>query len=290
MQKQSGRQSVQTVLFALVLASASSSAHADPMTIPGYTVTDLGAGTPTFATDANGNGVLNSPSGRTYAFSTTTDTILTPGQGIGASIPLLNPPTFAPDPSAPWIHLASAVMNSNGIVAAVNAYGVGDLSYNESAYYVQRDANGSWGQPVTIFQGPGEPGSFPTRELGIVGMSNMNSILINNYNIPGVTQPNALLYNINTQSITNLGSLLSTLNPFYTEPQGLAIDGEGRILLVADSELGVGPPRTNLLITPAGLSSEPIEVPAPEPGTLAIMLMALASFAVRRVRERRRAG
>ena len=41
-------------LFVVLSGLCAAAAQADPITVQGYTVTDLGAGTPTFSTDANG--------------------------------------------------------------------------------------------------------------------------------------------------------------------------------------------------------------------------------------------
>ena len=59
---------LETAVVIVTLGLVAMSAHADPITIPGYTVTDLGAGTPTLSTDANGTGVLNAPNGQILCF------------------------------------------------------------------------------------------------------------------------------------------------------------------------------------------------------------------------------
>jgi len=85
------------------------------------------------------------------------------------------------------------------------------------------------------------------------------------------TQYDALVYNVNTHTLTDLASVIqapgvltsySNFNPF-------AIDDDGRILLRAAND-----DKTNtfdtLLLTPAGVSSQPIPLTTPEPGTLAM--------------------
>jgi hypothetical protein len=64
----------------------------------------------------------------------------------------------------------------------------------------------------------------------------------------------------------------------------VAIDESGRILLEASPVAG-GPEQT-LLLTPAGVSSDPLAVPAPEPGSFAVMAMAMAALAMKRKYER----
>ncbi len=179
-------------------------------------------------------------------------------------------------------------MQSSGIVVAVDNLGIGDLTYTQAAYYVQHHADGSWGEPVTILQAYGQAAAGNVQEaLAIVGISSTNQALINNLVGDPEHSPTALLYNLNTQSTTDLGSLLQSAG--YWEPKGLAIDADGRILLAAVKPgygSGFGP--TNLLLTPDGLSPDPIEVPVPEPGTLAVMLVAIGGFVTHRLRERRR--
>ncbi len=98
MRKLCGRVHFHSVPLAALLSFVASTASADPITIPGYTVTDVGSGTSTFSTGASGNGILNAPNGQSYAFQQPSGTILTPGQGIAAGIPLLSPLSYPPDP------------------------------------------------------------------------------------------------------------------------------------------------------------------------------------------------
>jgi hypothetical protein len=274
----------------LILGSVLSSAQADPITIPGYTVTDLGAGTPTFSTDANGNGVLNAPNGQVYAFSQTPNTVLTPGQGIMSNFPQLEPPPHNPseddgNPAYDFSRVSSAIMNANGVVAAMNFAGTSGHEnwYNE--YTIQLNPNGTWGQPALVFSGSlgsdGAPEPFK-----VVGLSLSNEILIFN-NFTNSQANEALLYNVSSHTLTDLFSLLSASNLPYYNLVPIAIDDDGRILLGA-SELNqtAGWTQTNLLLTPDGLSAAPLEVPAPEPASLALMLLAMAGFAWHRRRER----
>jgi hypothetical protein len=283
---------LEPALMILILGSVHSSVQADAITIPGYTVTDLGAGMPTYSTDANGNGVLNAPSGQVYAFSQTPNTVLVPGQGIGANLPYLPPPSASsaevwPSPNSVWSYDGTVVMNSNGIAATIYVSGVGDHYYTDQAYYVQHNANGSWGAPVTILRGAEQPAATGAPfTFNIVGLSAANQILINN----GTSEPSqagAMLYNINTSKMVYLAGLLDSASPNYIDAQGVAIDDDGRILLSAAAfNPNVGFTQTNLLLTPDGLSAAPLEVPAPEPASLAVMLLAIAGFAWHRRRER----
>jgi hypothetical protein len=275
-------QGLELAVVLVILGSVSTSSHADPITIPGYTITDLGAGTPTFSTDANGNGILNAPNGQIYAFPQTPNTVLTPGQGIMANFSYGNQQQFG-------ISAPGPIMNANGIVAAANVPWVQGEAFSGDVYYVQHNKDGSWGQPTVVWTGDTqvfEPG------VGFsIWLSKANEILINNF---GTTEPNinhALLYNINTHTLTDLFSLLSSAGLQYFDLVPSAIDDDGRVLLSAyPSPLDPGNKATNLLLTPDGLSSDPLEVPAPEPGTLAVALLAIAGFVAHRLREHRRAA
>jgi hypothetical protein len=86
--------------------------------------------------------------------------------------------------------------------------------------------------------------------------------------------------------MTDLTALLNGAG--FTNTLPTALDDDGRILLSGtEFNINLGPVQTNLLLTPDGLSAAPLEVPAPEPGTLAVGLLAIAGFAAHRLRERR---
>ena len=123
--------------------------------------------------------------------------------------------------------------------------------------------------------------------FNIVGPSNSNEILINNYS--STSQANAaILYNINTHTSTDLWALLSSANAGFINVVPLAIGDQGQIVLEAQPEANESDPRHTLLLTPNGVSPLPLEVPAPESSTLALMLLTLAGFAGRRLRASRR--
>jgi MYXO-CTERM domain-containing protein len=275
-------QGLELAVVLVILGSVSTSSHADPITIPGYTITDLGAGTPTFSTDANGNGILNAPNGQIYAFPQTPNTVLTPGQGIMANFSYGNQQQFG-------ISAPGPIMNANGIVAAANVPWVQGEAFTGDVYYVQHNKDGSWGQPTVVWTG--DPQVFEPGVGFSIWLSKANEILINNF---GTTEPNinhALLYNINTHTLTDLFSLLSSAGLQYFDLVPSAIDDDGQILLATHLfNPSLGPIPDNILLTPIGVSSDPLEVPAPEPGTLAMALLAIAGFAAHRLHERRRAA
>jgi hypothetical protein len=280
----------------LNLGFAVPSAHADPITIPGYTVTDLGPTAPTFATDSNGNGVLNATNGQIYAFPQTANTVLASGPGNISHLPLpisapINDPNTYGNPAYAFAYVQSAVMNANGVVAAIEASGVTGHYAIVTAFVVQHNSNGSWSSPIELWQGSEQFFSVPPAHSGIllVGINNLNQIL-GFRSFGGPMSADTALYNVDSHSLTDLSAQLSTAG--FSNVQPLALDDDGRILVNATSFSPMLNFLTtdNLLLTPDGLTSAPLEVPAPEPGTLAIGLLAIAGFVAHRLRERHRAS
>jgi hypothetical protein len=128
MRRKRGYPSVSSTSVALLLLLSMPRAYADPITVPGCTVTDLGAGRPTFSTDASGNGILIAPNGEKFAFPQTPFTNLTPGQGILANFPQLQAPPFGPDDyghrANSFSYVTIATVNSSGLVVATNSAGI----------------------------------------------------------------------------------------------------------------------------------------------------------------------
>ncbi len=295
-----GRRSIHLAAMALLLGPAATLAHADPLTIPGYTVTDLGYGTTTFSTEANGTGVLNAPNGQIYAFAQTDNTVLTPGQGILANAPL--PTSAIIDGSGlygnganTFGYIQSAVMNANGIIAATDDWGIEGRWAFGSAYFLQINANGSLSPSSGLWTSniiQDEPFIYSNV---ITGLNNLNQILGSvGVDPTRAIDTDAVLYNVNSHTLTDLTQLFASSSTAtwltrYNGLQPIALDNDGRILVSASAfNPNIGGWQTNLLLTPNGLSASPLEVPAPEPGTLAVMLLAIAGFAAHRVRERRR--
>jgi hypothetical protein len=296
MQISRGQTSVLTMFVVAILSLWGASAQADPLTIPGYTVTDLGPGTPTFSTGANGNGLLNAPSGQIYAFPQTPNSALTPGQGIMANFPLdvaapINGPGTNGNPANAFAIVQNATMTANGTVVATEDYGVNGHWSEGVAYAVQLNANGSWGSPVTLWSGnQQEPDSRYSNV--ITAVNNLGQVLGSmGISASGGYGTDAMLYNVNTHTTTDLSHLLSSAESSglwpvtYNDLSPIAIDAAGRILLSAGRfDPTIGGSETNLLLTPDGLSAAPLEVPAPEPSTLVFALLAIAGVAAQRGR------
>jgi hypothetical protein len=282
-------------LLATVLASP---AHADPLTIPGYTVTDLGAGTPTFSTDAAGNGILTTASGQVYAWQPTNNTVLTQAQILAGHFPFgPNPYASSPDtygnPAFAYQTVVSAIENSNGIVAATTASGVSGHYGYVGVAPVLVGSSGIWSLIPGVEgwssneQFVGQPSGVPGL---LVGLNNLNEMLGNVGVDPehdSLTDP--VVYKVGSNTLTDLATLLSA-NPQNTFGgfQALSLDADGRILLSAGTIGPQTPQYVELLLTPTGLSADPLEVPAPEPGTLAIAALVIAGVVAHQLRERQR--
>jgi hypothetical protein len=302
-------------LFAglLLLGATDSTAKADPIT-PSYTVTDLGSGNATLSTSAGGSIPVNltapfdgsfasvvssaangaqitsvSDGQATYPFAFAPSTVLTSYQGIMTNFPLaVAPPVNGPgsygDPAFAYSTVFSPSMNANGIVVAIDSAGVYGHQGESSVYYVQRNADGSWGLPNVVWTGTTQFGQGPNiGGVVIAGINNLNQIVGLNYNPNYPSLYNAVLYDIGTHTLTNLSALPGLAG--YTNIVPIAIDDQGRILVEASPVPGSGvQSEQTLLLTPAGGPGN--EVGVPEPSSLAVMVLAMGAFAVRRLRDR----
>ncbi|MGP0067099.1 MAG: hypothetical protein ACLQGP_26335 [Isosphaeraceae bacterium] len=299
---------------------AVSKAQADSMT-PSYSVTDLGSGTitataangstiaidPTFgysgggnqilSADANGSPIASISNGQsTYAFNLSPATVLNPNQPSMANFPLIQPaPVDSPftygNPSYAFSTISSAIENANGIVVATDYAGVNGHYEQGEAYYVQQNPGGTWSLPVSMWSGNSL--IFPMVAGGgmsVTGLNNLNQVLGTMGADPiHEIATDTVLYNINNHNLTDLSTYLLSLPQPYFDVSPLAIDDQGRILLSAVSFSDTtGFSQDTLLLTPDGVSSDPIVASTPEPGSWAVMALAMAAFAAHRIRESRR--
>jgi hypothetical protein len=302
------------VLPLFVAGALVSTACADPIA-PSYSVTNLGPGTITLSA-SNGTAVPVDPNsvsygvfgnalsgavgasqissvsngGTAYPFTFTPATPLSNSQvnstdfPLAVSAPVYNPLTYGIPLNAYSITL-SPFVNANGTAVAIDSAGIFGHFGSETAYSVQRNADGSWGQPSVIWYGNQQQGEGPiVSGVTIAGINSQNQVVGTMSLTAANPLNNAVMYDINTHTLTNLSTLPALAG--YLNVLPVAIDDLGRILVEASPV--AGGPEQSLLLTPAGVSSDPLAVPAPEPGSFAVMALAMAAFALNGIRESRR--
>lgn len=283
-----------TILPALIaawLGTLGGTAGADPLT--SFTLTDLGAGTPTFSTGASGGIVTVGSS--SYAFQPTQDTTLNASQANASGIPLIdqapiNDPNAYGNPLNVYSIPLTASTNGQGTYIAIDAYGVNGHWGMADVYRVTKNPDGTWGSPVELWSG-GEQfsGMAQAAQASITGINQLGEVLGTGsvQAITGGTEPSqAYLYNLNTNSLLNLSSLGVIQAGGWTSLVPVAIDDQGRILLEASPSPTSGDNSVQtLLLTPAGVSTD--GSPVPEPGTLAIAMATMAALALRRAVRRK---
>ena len=268
-------------LATVCLLSGTLTAHASPY----YSVTDLGvlpasyqpSSSPTYQL-VNGD-VYNTAGTLAYPFVTT--------------------PKPSPDPYMSQLtnngtagsQYNIVLMNANGYLAGItttpyNQEGIMP-TYVAGAFYAKVGADGTLG-PKTYF---GVGYSAPEGRQDAYALSGMRIIDINAKDqILGVGlngQNETMLYDIHNGTMINIFANIQKFNGGNIVEKVLALDDQGRILAT-----GWGPNQTQagvehlLLLTPTGVSSDP--VPVPEPSTLIVMALGFTAPALwRRWKARR---
>jgi hypothetical protein len=276
---------------AVLFASAMIAKTCGASSVPSYTATDLGVGTAQLS-GTGADATLTSPDGKTvYSFPMTNNMVADP-QSLIANFPVLLDPSKLPpsDGSGPldphfrfdnWI--GPVFLNTNGFAAATEAYGFdGSTTVGGSSVDIlQRQANGTFAL-TSLASGASSPGSLNTGGFRAfaVSLNDLNQLLsfglgansFQNFDGP----PVLTLANLNTGIVTPLNSLLPG---WHIEGGGEALDDQGRILVYASSQATDWQDHA-FLLTPAGLSSNPI--PAPEPTPFITLAVAGLGLAVRR--------
>jgi hypothetical protein len=270
--------------FLLTLALAFSCGAASAATIPGYTVTDLGAGEARLSADSGGRGIVLASDGTTYDFPVSDQALPTSqAQAIIATLPkMTNAPVWSPmtygNPNFAFSYLApsNVFLNDQGVLVVTNAFGVDGHSSGAGSTLLtaQRQPDGSFG-PLTSLWGSNGNGQFMTgppataialNKLGqVLGTSSM-----------GYTT-SYLLHDPVTGQTTNLRDLLPS---GWSFSRAIALDDLGRILVTAYPISGyqAGPEHPLLL--------SPDAVPVPEPSALATIALGVSGLAFRRYRGR----
>ncbi len=286
--------SVRRILMTIsLLCGLSSSSQADPLI--NFAVTDLGPGTPTFADGANGGVVIAGNGLTAYPFQRAQDTSLDPQQLLSSGFPLFKQaPTWDPDtygnPANAYSMLTSTMKNSNGIIVGIDDSGVDGHYGSTDVYSINQGPSGGWGPATYMWSGGSTRSEFGEPVATITGINALNEVLGSGLGqgYPAAYSPQAFLYNLNTNSLLDLNTLSAIQAGGWNSISPIAIDDQGRILLTVSPLTG---PDHTLLLTPEGVSSNPLAVPAPEPAPLALAVVTIAALALRRaVRGRRPHG
>ena len=216
MDVRNGIRAIVPILLVAGLHLLATRAEADPL----YTVIDLGTGAPTLATNSNGQGTVTGSNGLTYTFDTTPSQGLNTSQGIPNLVPapVGNQDTYG-NPAYAYSQSSLVAMNSQGLAAGLDDWGVAGHIDNSEAFAIQQQANGSWGTPIPLWSGAADFGRASGD--GILGISPNGQILGVGYNMGQMPAYDAfptgyglLLYDSKTQSFTNLSTLIdSTMSP-----------------------------------------------------------------------------
>lgn len=238
---------------------------------PTYTVTDLGSGGYNFPFTPASNGLP-------------ADWAAAPG-----GVPTVEPNPFPPV-SPIWPYDENGIqgysrsslvdMNANGLAVGVNLYGGDGTGYHvqySEVFAVQRQQDGSWGDPQPLWSGA-PVFLMGSNGLSFGGISNTGQILgaapIDAYT-PWHWEPRQWwIYDSKDHSSTKLDSLLPGTG--WTLDSA-SIDADGRILASIFTMSDYQRKYDYLLLTPAG---DP--APVPEPTALALFVAAGCGGMLRR--------
>ena len=263
------------VLLFFLLSAVSSIAQADP--IGNYTVTNLVAGPITLTTSngstmpvdfgasfSNGAPVVAVSNGQaTYAFAFTPDTYLAPNQGIMTSFPLGVPaPVTAGEtygnPANAYSFVSYALMNSQGVAAALTwrASMVTRLGERCTPCNKTRTAHGAC---RATRSGRLAGTTRSSHERRCEHRWNQQLEPDTGTNGYGNNNPYTFVYDLKTQTFTGLANVSDAAGNIYGDTTPYAIDDHGRLLL--QGYLFPSGVLDTLLLTPVGVSSDPLQVP-----------------------------
>jgi len=256
-------------------------ALADPI----YTAIDLGTGSPTYGVDSSGNGTITGSNGLTYTFNPVQNYLPAQWNNTTQGVPIVQPARFPSpydygNPNNDFSYSNLTYMNSQGLAAGINQYGVAGHQANGEAFLTQQQANGSWGAPIPLWSGAQSFFGAGAIMVGILGVSPNGQVL--GYGVENPAEPSRILYlyDTKTQALTNLTSLINSMtwtnstqlpmgqSPNWSlSPMSISqFDNQGRILVQAfQGWFGGGGETTphSLLLIPEGVSADPVAVPEP---------------------------
>lgn len=290
-------------LLAIGFAMASTrSAQADPIVdtqpaIAGYNLIDLGPGNPTFST-LNGTQVVIGSNGLAYAYQPSP--ALTPAntqQLTASGFPITQwgyaPPAQWGDNSSGYIN---PLTNGEGYVVFQRQFletsyhlGGGDL------YEVKQNLDGSWASPIQLWSTTGSNVMSAPPDSQAVAVNRLGEVLGLGQSIDPKQLQDALLYlpklnkYVDLYSVSSAADTWRVLAPVGLDEQGRVLLGgySSTALLRGSSTAGI---QDSLLLVPPDVSSDPIAIPAPEPGSLALAALIIVGLVARRPVAKRRAA
>jgi hypothetical protein len=168
-------------------------------------------------------------------------------------------------------------LNKNGVFVGTDLVGVAGHSASSGSIVdtSQRQPDGTFGPLGSLWSSPNNRYSGGTVAT-VFGLNDRNQVL--GISGPAGLGPNVfLLDDLNTKTLTDLKQLLP---PAWHLDSAGSLDNLGRLLVNADLGPSTGDYRDvhTLLLTPAGVSSDPMTVP--EPSSLAVLATALGAVAL----------
>ncbi len=238
-------------------------------------------------TDAAGNSVVLAPDGTTeYAFPRSTTTVNTANYlnvlPTLTNAPVSNPMTYGNPQFAYSTYSSQALLNQNGTLVTTDLVGVESHSAAAATIVLaaQQQADGTFGPNLTLWSSPNN--DYTGGQIAQAIDMNRQNLILGATASPGDPSGSLfLLYNLNTQTQTDLSQIL----PNWHIDRAVGIDDEGRILVDAVPLNGSGPEQS-LLLTPAGVTAQ--TVATPEPSACAVLGVGLAALAW--ARRRRQIG
>jgi hypothetical protein len=244
-----------------------------------FKVTDLGPGTPTYSADSGGQWIVTSAEGgRSFAFAPSTAVRALPPSESDALFGPSNPGDLN-DLSHQYHFIWGPITNDQGLAIATYVSGVYGHEATSWAVARERQADGSWGEPMQIATGMTLYTDGPSSNLQFMGLNKLGQVLLYQVGTLGDPyRPVATLFDPKSGS-TDITSLAGT-GWSYLRP--MAIDDLGRILATGeyhDGDTSSAP--HGLILTP---TDQPDPTPVPEPVPLLVFAV-LAGVAATRIRR-----
>jgi hypothetical protein len=272
---------------------------------PSYTAIDLGTGSPTYGNTPTGAGTITGSNGLTYMFNPVQNDLPAQWTNVTLGVPVVQPtPISGPGSNGlanlGYSHSTLEYMNSQGLAAGINLYGIAGNLANGQAFLTQQQPNGSLGAPIPLWSGAQNFGGPVAWSVGIDGVSSSGQVLGYGFQngVQTSTMSPIVLYDTKTQTFTNVTSLVNSMtwanstqiasgqfpNWIVANPIG-QLDDQGRILVQAYQGFDPTDTRHNLLLIPDGLSVDPLAIP--EPATWVVYTALICGWIARdRLRSR----